>query len=350
MNDTTAAPAEAKSDTQLIPAQESKAVAKSTPIEVGEGGVNVKTSGELMALARIMAHGNKLVPKQATEYETQQIVYGVAVMIQAGYEVGLSPVMAQRAIYPVNGRPAWMVEGALAVCKSKGAIDPRDEDAVRGPEWIDMPPPGTQLKDWPNTAGCRVGVKRVGWKQHKFETFTVGDAKLLGKWGESGPWSKRPKRMLYARPMSDLLRDNFSDVLLGLPFKEETEDMERDAARITSAPAKLEPKPQASVAFTAPLDEVEAEIVPAAEPGQAPVEFDEASALSALKAECSKRTAGDAAAAADLLREVRGDGELNEETFDAAMAACREHPVFGDGPEESFLTPPKEAPKKGGKR
>ena len=128
--------------------------------------------------------------------------------IQAGAEIGLSPMQAIQSIAVVNGRPAVFGDAALAVVKASPVCQYVTEK-VEGD--------GEQM-----VAFCE--AMRRGYPQPTVVKFSVADAKKAGLWGKSGPWTQYPKRMLQMRARGFALRDAFPDVLKGLVTAEEAQD------------------------------------------------------------------------------------------------------------------------------
>jgi hypothetical protein len=62
-----------------------------------------------------------------------------------------------------------------------------------------------------------VGVRRDTGDTMKV-TFTIEDAKRAGLVRSNSPWTKFPKSMLWARAVSQLARELFADVLLGMSY------------------------------------------------------------------------------------------------------------------------------------
>lgn len=401
-----AAPTEAPTPTQALE-QAKPSEPKTPPIVVQIGRAPVDTT-ELMKQAQIIAHGRGKVDLVAlsqtqnpalVEAKKQQAFYDTAILIMAGAEVGMSPVQATQALYVTEGRVGWMMTGALSRLRSCGALGLKAEDW--DPTFENLPPDGTELAKWPDNAASVISFRRTSWSAPRVERFTVADAKMAELWGKTSaagkgmPWTRSPKRMLQARCAGFIFKDFFSDALLGIPLREENEDLAHQLAegRHRSAPVRSAPAADAKptkVTFSHPLV-VDAELVDprptpetipsgalvaepepeaptckcppelcqchhakANQPAAEPVQFDEASAQSALRAECQKRTNGDNAAAVDLFREIfEGVGGLEtEEQYDDAMAAVRQHPVFGDEmpADPPVLTPTPAAPKKGGRK
>ena len=128
--------------------------------------------------------------------------------IQAGAEIGLSPMQAMQSIAVVNGRPSIFGDAALAVAKASPVCEYVTE-SIEGD--------GEQM-----VATCT--AKRRGYPAATVSRFTVADAKKASLWGKSGPWTQYPKRMLQMRARGFALRDAFPDVLRGLVTAEEAQD------------------------------------------------------------------------------------------------------------------------------
>ena len=144
--------------------------------------------------------------------------------IQAGAEIGLSPMQALQSIAVVNGRPSIFGDAALAVVKASPVCEYVTE-AVDGD--------GEQM-----VATCT--AKRRGYPTPTVVRFTVADAKKAGWWGKSGPWTQYPKRMLQMRARGFALRDAFPDALRGMVTAEEAQDYPTPV--VASEPVVVRPK------------------------------------------------------------------------------------------------------------
>ena len=164
----------------------------------------------------------------------------VLAAIQAGMELGLTPMKALASVMVVNGRPAIFGDTPLALCMASGQFDHSQfEEKEVG-------------KSGADTWGYSCTVARKGCKPHT-ATFTVADAKRAKLWGKDGPWTFYPDRMLKARARSFSLRDTFPDVLGGIGIQEEVEDyrpvavtqqaVESPADRATSRLSELKGDP-----------------------------------------------------------------------------------------------------------
>jgi hypothetical protein len=160
--------------------------------------------------------------------------------IQAGAEIGLSPMQAMQSIAVVNGRPSIFGDAAMAVAKASPVCEHVTE-TIEGE--------GEQM-----VATCT--AKRRGYPAPTVSRFTVADAKKAGLWGKSGPWSQYPRRMLQMRARGFALRDAFPDVLRGLVTAEEAQDY--PTATVTPEPARepvvVRPKFE-QAALPAPVDD-----------------------------------------------------------------------------------------------
>lgn len=125
------------------------------------------------------------------------------VAIQWGAEIGLKPLQAMQNIAVINGRPSLWGDSVLALVLASPVCE--------------------YVQEWEegDTAYCRV-KRRNGFE--KVTSFSAADAKTAGLSGKSGPWSQYPKRMRQLRARGFALRDQFADVLKGMPITEELAD------------------------------------------------------------------------------------------------------------------------------
>jgi hypothetical protein len=168
---------------------------------LGQRGVVLRTMNDLARFSA-MVHASGLAPKG---FATPQ---AIAVAVQLGLEVGLSPMQAVQSIAVINGRPGLFGDAALAVIRASGLLDEFEEflegegDARR--------------------AVC-VSLRR-GSSRPRRTVFSVADAKRAKLWGKAGPWQEYPDRMLLFRARGFNLRDEFGDVLKGIRTVEELRD------------------------------------------------------------------------------------------------------------------------------
>jgi len=130
------------------------------------------------------------------------------IRLQAGLELGLTPIWSLTNIMVTNGRPSVWGDALLGLVLSR-------RDCVDVIETFEGE--GDNL-----TAVCevhrdgRIPIRRP---------FSVSDAKRAGLWGRN-VWATYPRRMLQMRARSMACRDAFADVLRGLGVIEELRDVE----------------------------------------------------------------------------------------------------------------------------
>ncbi|MEB2499558.1 hypothetical protein [Burkholderia cenocepacia] len=156
-----------------------------------------RTFGELMEFATLLANSN-LVPKDYIGKKEN-----IVVAVQWGNEIGLKPMQALQNIAVINGRPALWGDSMLAIVLAS----PLCKDVVEYFEGEGMQ----------RTAVCI--AKRNG-REDKTQRFSFDDARTAGLLDKQGPWKQYPPRMLQLRARGFALRDQFADVLRGLPMAE----------------------------------------------------------------------------------------------------------------------------------
>jgi len=168
-------------------------------------GVNLQSMSDAEKFCEKIA-GTDIAPKGMKP----EAIFGV---IQAGAELGLSPLRALANMQIINGRVGPM--GALA----KALV--RQADVLR---------PGTGFKIWfEGTPGeddwtANIKTHRHDESDPTTTQFSVKDARRAGLWGKDGPWKKYPKRMLMWRAVGFHLDDEFGEVLMGFHIAEVLED------------------------------------------------------------------------------------------------------------------------------
>ncbi|MBN3500891.1 hypothetical protein [Burkholderia cenocepacia] len=144
----------------------------------------------------------------------------VLVAIQWGMELGLKPMQAMQNIAVINGRPSVWGDAVLALVLASPVCE--------------------YVHEWEENGTAFIKVKRRG-KPEDLQSFSDADAKQAGLIGKQGPWSQYPKRMKKMRARAFALRDNFADVLKGIPIAEEAMDIEPIEHDITprATPAQI---------------------------------------------------------------------------------------------------------------
>jgi hypothetical protein len=138
--------------------------------------------------------------------------------IQAGSEVGLSPMQSLQSIAVINGRPTIWGDAAMALVQSSPVCEYIKEYTEGDGDAL--------------VAVCE--AKRRGYPSPTVVRFSVADAKKAGLWGKSGPWQQYPARMLTLRARGFALRNAFADALRGLITAEEARDYPSDDSLVKS--------------------------------------------------------------------------------------------------------------------
>ena len=148
------------------------------------------------------------------------------IRLQAGLELGLTPIWSLTNIMVVNGRPSVWGDALPGLLKAR----PDCDDIIE----ID---PGELSKDG-EKAVARCEVLRRN-KMPVVRTYSVDDAKRAGLWKKVGPWTTNPFRQLQMRARAFACRDSFPDALRGLGVIEEIRDIEPRQ--------QIEPKPKPEI-------------------------------------------------------------------------------------------------------
>ena len=139
-----------------------------------------------------------------------------AVAMMYGQEVGLPPMTSLQRIIVINGKPT-LDAGAMT------ALIRREGHSLTG--------------DATSESATATGVRRDTGDTMSV-TFTMEDAKRAGLVRQNSPWTKFPKSMLWSRAVSQLARELFGDVLLGISYvPEEMEAVEEDRPGKHSKPS-----------------------------------------------------------------------------------------------------------------
>lgn len=198
--------AETNQSVPAVPANGVPATAKprTVPtIHMGSRGIMLATFEDLQRFGKMMLDSG-FCPKGST-------LAGVCITIQMGLELGITPTQAVQGIAAINGRPSVFGDLGTALVRGSGLLV-KVEEGYDG-QW------GTD--DY--TAYCRLW--RAGEANPIEGFFSIADAKRAKLWGKTGPWTDFPRRMLLWRARSFAYRDGFADVLRGLMFREEVDDL-----------------------------------------------------------------------------------------------------------------------------
>jgi len=202
-------------------------------------GIALRTMDDLARFSKCVADSG-LAPK---DFKTPQ---AIAVAVQHGLELGLSPMQALHSIAVINGRPGLYGDAAKALVEASGLMTEFDEwFEIAGKRADELPNPV------PDNARAVCYSLRRGRKNGRTSQFSVADAKRAGLWGKAGPWTQYTGRMLMFRARGFNLRDQFADVLKGIHTVEELQDYSGDRqpkrveAEVVPAPAKESAAPAA---------------------------------------------------------------------------------------------------------
>jgi len=181
-----------------------------------------KNLTEAMALADMMAKST-IVPKDYIDKPGNCFI-----AMQWGFELGLPVLQAMQSIAVINGRPTLWGDAVLAVVRS--ATDVAGNRVLEGiSETYD---------EATFTATC--SVKRRGAAQPCVRTFSRADAVKAGLLNRD-TWKAYERRMLQMRARSWALRDEFTDVLRGMPVAEEVLDYVEREKDVTPPPQPTAP-------------------------------------------------------------------------------------------------------------
>lgn len=219
---------------------------KTADITITDGSVQLSTVEDLFRFAKIVAQSDML-PKSYSK-DPKKVLVG----IQAGAELGLSPLNALASGHVIDGK--YTLDGSVAkgLVRARGQLKP-------GTDFDEHVENGDDL-DWTKWVGvCRAWP--AGLDQPVERRFSYGDAVMAGLWLRTAKepthkdawktttavWWKYPKRMLLARARGDLLKDFFSHVTRGLITAEEARDIQtgRRAERDITPQALGESPPDA---------------------------------------------------------------------------------------------------------
>jgi len=145
----------------------------------------------------------------------------IAAAILRGQALGLDLVTSMGQITVVNGRASLMGDLALGLVRQSGKL------ASFKREWISGEPTFDAKGKMTNDGyGCKITAKRADTGEEIDYTFTFGEARRAGIL-RTDIWNGFAKRMVYYRTLGFILRDLFSDVLMGLYVTEELQTIEQ---------------------------------------------------------------------------------------------------------------------------
>jgi hypothetical protein len=231
-------------DTMKEPTKET--ITKEPAVRVA---LSLTTLPEIREFCKVLANTG-MIPKAYANKPDD-----ILVAMFHGQELGLPPLQSLQCIAVINGVPSIYGDAGLALVRSKGLLEEYDEwieiDGVRQSKAFDI----WKAVQAGNEVVAYCFTKRVHAPKGKTTWFSVAQAKRAGLWekksreGVPSPWCFYPERMLMWRARGSNIRDNFGDVLKGLPIYEEAQDYDLDLQQTAPGTyAMPEPAPEATPA------------------------------------------------------------------------------------------------------
>jgi hypothetical protein len=163
---------------------------------MSENGLAIRSLDDVERLARIAVSSGFTQCKTPAE---------AVVILMTGQELGLSPMQSLRGIYVVKGKPVLAADTMIAVVRRSGLCE----------SW-------RIVESTPER--CTITTRRKGETHDAERTWTIADAKRAGLL-TNGTWGAYPAAMLRHRCASDLARQEYPDVILGMYDPEEMESV-----------------------------------------------------------------------------------------------------------------------------
>lgn len=171
------------------------------PVAWTESGVQLQSLDDAYRFARyVVASG--MAPGLKDEVS-------VVVALQAGMELGFSPMRSLQVVHVIKGRPSLAVEAMGAKVESDGVLEA-----------------GTKLRyrylEKEGDMGCQAYSTPAGGQMIESEPVWMSDFKHLAA---NDNWKKYPKRMLKARAVGYHIRDYYAASVNNLPTSEEMREV-----------------------------------------------------------------------------------------------------------------------------
>lgn len=156
--------------------------------DLARKGIEIVTIDDAERLARIAVASGLTALRRPEE---------AAVILLTGRELGLAPMQSLRGIHVVQGRPVLSADLMVAIVRRSGLCA----------SW-------RTIESTPDT--CTIETRREGETEAARKTWTTADAARAGLTAKGGNWKAYPAQMLRHRCASDLAREVYPDVVLGL--------------------------------------------------------------------------------------------------------------------------------------
>ena len=150
------------------------------------------------------------------------------VALAMGMEIGLSHMGSLQNIAVIKGTPTVFADGVTGLIQGSGQLEWMEEGFKNGDKEVDPSDLPVNLDEWPDTLKAYCNMKRRGQEKVYKGSFSVADAKRMGRWMQKGVWSQHPARLLTWRARTWPCRDGFSDILKGLKIYEEVADYDAE--------------------------------------------------------------------------------------------------------------------------
>jgi hypothetical protein len=192
---------------------------------IGDRGIHLADLNDLWRFAA-MALDSGMAP---ASFKGQA---AVAIAIQMGLELGMTPVTALQNIAVINGKPAPYGAIVKGMIEKSGLLEDYEE-------FYEGTFPTDEFR-------AVVISRRKGREKPIRSEFSIGDAKTAKLWGKTGaqgqptPWVTFPKRMIMWRARQFNYSDNFADVTKGFRTAEVVMDDDAiDSEVVGSSPIAM---------------------------------------------------------------------------------------------------------------
>lgn len=178
-------------------------------VEISESGIIQTKSIEDLYRVATALHKSGMLPKHFDSAE--KVMTGLAMV----KELGLPPINALRCLAIINGTPTLWGDMPLAMVRSSGQLECIKEYLIDKDEKI-ICEDNKNLASEIFAAVCE--VKRKGQDRRKF-IYTKMDAEKNPNKNNT-PWVSYRSIMMKRKARSIALKDEFSEVLMGMPIAE----------------------------------------------------------------------------------------------------------------------------------